>query len=659
LEADQEDDDDVYDKTSCWYEHSVESKTTAINDAETHIQQLTSEIDADTAASARLTTEIAQKEAELEADKASIASATQIRKKQYDEFTQEEKDLVESITAVKAALTVLAKHQSLVQVPAGSMSTIRKMLKDQLDRHGGALRQTLTLPQRKLVALLVGQAAVKNETNATKVTNVTNVTNVTSVTNAPSVTNATSVTKYDPQSGEIYGILQEMLEGFEEDLSLGRQEETDAKAQHSNLTKAKQDQIRVSSAQLQSKEAELALTDSRLAENQQDLADTTKTLGKDREALAALQQGSNLTQAEYEQRKARRSDEILAIAHALEILSADDAHDTFSRTFNPSFMQRSSAPQRTSSSSRRGRAAAVLASVASKSHSTSLSALAVEVQALDFTEVFASIDGMIGQLEQEQSDEVKEKDDCIQSLHVNEKEIAQKEHERSRYDVEIGDLQATIDRLGVEITELEEQNNKSFAIVQRAGEHRQAQHEEFLSTAANHNETLGLLGEAKSILEGYYGLTVAPAALPQVPPTGSPFDTYKDHGAAPTVIALIDQIIDDTEKMYADSVRAEEQQQKAYEREVNSASDSIQANDDSITHKRVALTDANDDLVHAEGARNSVDSNLNALAQTESQVHASCDFLLKNFDVTQGARAEEIQALRDAKAILNGAVFDS
>ena len=35
----------------------------------------------------------------------------------------------------------------------------------------------------------------------------------------------------------------------------------------------------------------------------------------------------------------------------------------------------------------------------------------------------------------------------------------------------------------------------------------------------------------------------------------------------------------------------------------------------------------------------------------------SCDFTLKNFDIRQEARDQEVEALRQAKAILSGAKF--
>lgn len=45
---------------------------------------------------------------------------------------------------------------------------------------------------------------------------------------------------------------------------------------------------------------------------------------------------------------------------------------------------------------------------------------------------------------------------------------------------------------------------------------------------------------------------------------------------------------------------------------------------------------------------------LEGLYRTNGDLHKSCDYILKNFDARQAARAAEINALNEAKAILSG-----
>merc|ERR1712176_1403966 len=112
-------DEEIYDQMACWCETNDKEKTKAIADAEAKIADLTVKIEELTASSARLNTEIKNLEKEVAANQEALDQATAIREKELAEFNAEEKDLLESISALKAAITVLSKHHSgsLLQLP--------------------------------------------------------------------------------------------------------------------------------------------------------------------------------------------------------------------------------------------------------------------------------------------------------------------------------------------------------------------------------------------------------------------------------------------------------------------------------------------------------------------------------------------------------------
>merc|ERR1712178_306980 len=85
-------------------------KTKSIADAEARISDLTTKIGELTASSARLNTEIKNLEKEVAENQDALDKATSIREKELAEFNAEEKDLLGSISALKAAITVLSKH---------------------------------------------------------------------------------------------------------------------------------------------------------------------------------------------------------------------------------------------------------------------------------------------------------------------------------------------------------------------------------------------------------------------------------------------------------------------------------------------------------------------------------------------------------------------
>merc|ERR1719482_1245662 len=119
LQKEAEEDEEVYDAIACWCETNDKEKTKSIAEAEAKIDNLTTKIEELTAQSARLTTEVKNLEVEVAKLQDGLDKATAIRQKELAEFNEEEKDLLESITALKSAITVLSKHHaSLLQLPA-------------------------------------------------------------------------------------------------------------------------------------------------------------------------------------------------------------------------------------------------------------------------------------------------------------------------------------------------------------------------------------------------------------------------------------------------------------------------------------------------------------------------------------------------------------
>merc|ERR1719174_770222 len=112
LQKEAEDDEEIYDAIACWCETNDKEKTKSIAEADAKIDDLTSKIEQLTAQSARLTTEVKNLEVEVAKLQDGLDKATAIRQKELAEFNEEEKDLLESITALKSAITVLSKHHA-------------------------------------------------------------------------------------------------------------------------------------------------------------------------------------------------------------------------------------------------------------------------------------------------------------------------------------------------------------------------------------------------------------------------------------------------------------------------------------------------------------------------------------------------------------------
>merc|ERR1719442_238390 len=196
---------------------------------------------------------------------------------------------------------------------------------------------------------------------------------------------------YAPQSGEIFGILRQMKETFEANLSDAQKEEMANQKAYEDLKAAKEAEIAAGQSQIDTKTQELADTDEKLAQAKEDIEDTRNSLAADEKFLMMLKEKCQMTDKEWEERQKTRQLEMEAVSKALAILSGDDAHDLFTKTFNPALLQEESRVQ----SLRQAKAAAAIQRVADKFHNPRLATLAYKVRLDAFTRVKKAIDDMI------------------------------------------------------------------------------------------------------------------------------------------------------------------------------------------------------------------------------------------------------------------------
>jgi len=633
LEKEAEEDEEIYDKMACWCETNDKEKTKSIADAEARIASLTTKIEELTAQSSRLNTEIKNLEKEVAANQEALDKATAIRQKQLAEFNGEEKDLLQSISALKSAVTVLSKHHggSLLQVPHTQQLRLAATLQHEMQKHAALLQGVLTRSERKVAAAFV--QAPEDYFDA----------------------EPTFKQSYAPASGEIFGILNQMKETFETNLSASQKEEMANQKAYEDLKAAKEEEIAAGQAQVDTKTQELADTDEKNAQAKQDIEDTRNSLSADEQFLMMLKEKCAMTDKEWEERQKTRQLEMEACSKALAVLSSDDAHDLFTKTFN--FIQASA--ESSEDSSRRSQASSLLSATAKKLNSPRLATLATQVRLDAFTRVKKAIDDMIAQLTQEKADEIRHKDFCVDEFNTNQLQTEKKEREKSDVIAKIEDLEMTIDELTKAIETLKSEIAEMQVQLKRAGEDREKQNKEFQGTVADQRETQKMLQAALNILAEFYGKAALLQQEPAGPPPPAGFEGYKKNAASGGVMSMLQQIINDAKAMEAECIRAEEDAQKAYEDFVKETNSSVEEKNKDIVNKSEIKAKAEADLVEAKETKESVMLELEQLSNYNAELHQSCDFVVKNFEVRQTARDEEVEALKQAKAILSGAKFEA
>jgi len=615
LAKEKEMDQELYDKLSCWCETNGKGKTAAIATANSRIDGLTSDIEAGTSKAAQLEQQIAGLKDEIAKNDAALRKADAMRQKDLAEFNADEKDLMQSIQSLGNAITVLSKHhQSFLQVDS----------KVQFAGIAHALqRANLTPDQKSQVAAFLQQPA--------------------------------GFQSYAPASGQIFGILKQMKETFETNLSESQKDEKQAAEDFANLKAAKTKEINSATAMVDSKTQELAQTEETLAANKQNLADTEDALAADTKFLADLKERCANADAEFEERTKARNEEQQAVAETIALLNSDEAHDLFGATMG--FAQK-----RVVSS--RQRAVEALRAAAKKTGSAMLARLAVAAKLDAFTKVKESIDEMVAELKVQQKDEVKHRDFCIAEFAENEKQTAIAQDELSDLKTSEEELTSTIDTLTTELSDANAEIAETKTQMKRAGEDREAENADFQQTVADQRAAQQILTFALNRLKQVYGFvqvksTVSsrshqePGAAAPPPPQG--FDEYKQNKHSGGVLSMIQEIIDESKTMENDAIRAENDSQAAYESFTKNSNASIKALMQAVQDKSEKKATAEAELVRAKSGIQKTLKDLESLNTYKGTLHASCDFVMDNFTVRQEKRAQEIEALSQAKAILSGA----
>merc|ERR1719378_1138534 len=104
---------------------------------------------------------------------------------------------------------------------------------------------------------------------------------------------------------------------------------------------------------------------------------------------------------------------------------------------------------------------------------------------------------------------------------------------------------------------------------------------------------------------------------------------------------MIQNVINDAKLMEKEAIAAEQDSQAAYESFVKNTNDEIAAAQKEITNKTENKAKAEEEHTQATADLKATMSALEQLASYAADVHKSCDFVLKNFEIRQTARAQE------------------
>jgi len=709
---------EMWEQQSCWCETNEKEKTKAIEDADVKTTDLQSEIESRSARHGVLSTDIAALKENIATEEDAVKTMMAIREKEAASFNDEEKDMMNAVTNLKNAIAVLSRHQkadaSLLQLDLPELASVRAVLRDVSLKYdlmlGDTPRGQMRSGHRGTAALLaVGSQqsgregldkvllrALDSGSGSSDVLPLNLAERMLSqIARAPTTgafvqsaeEQPNQYESYSSRSSSIFGVLSQMKDEFEANLSQAQKDELKARSDYEELYQSKTAAIAVAKEKLDGLQGEHADNNMALSNTKEDFELTRKQRTADVEFLSNLRLKCQALDKDWQERSATRSEEMKAVAEALAILKDDDARELTAKTV--SLLQVASHADSVADAEvrvRRSRAAAALrhaarepdfevgdlltawhsrtssALGASGGPKTQLATLAVSVELDGFTQVKEAMDKMVADLKEQQENEVNSKAHCVKELDTNEKATYKTSELKGDLESKLAMLATTIKELEGGIASAGEQITETKSAIKKASESREKDNAEFQTVVADQRATQAILKKALARLELFYKKKASKPALlqrvvrvvqAQTPPVQ--FDKYRKNSGSSTVMGLLEQIVEDSKKLEGEALAGEQESQADYESFVKDSNAVIGELEEAVTMKTKAVASAKMDSEETGSEHQSAVGELESLAEYKADLHGQCDFLLKNFEIRQKARLQEIEAIGQAKAILSGA----
>merc|ERR1719198_473899 len=349
----------------------------------------------------------------------------------------------------------------------------------------------------------------------------------------------------------------------------------------------------------------------------------------DEKFVAEMEVGCKTVDDEFAALSKIRGDELVALSDVLGILTSDEARDLFASSVGgaASFLQVEASTRARLTE----RAFEKIARMAKKHKNWMLMSLAVNVQLDAFTVVKEKMDKMLAELEKQQKDEYEKNEKCKQDIDSTEDDIWTAKREKKDLEEKNLDLSNTLETLAEEIKTLKQK------VLNMAMDRMKEFYEPSLMQVHMH------------------GKQPTPGAA-AAPPPPKP-KAYEKSGGAGGVMELIKMIIEESKRSEQELQTDENDAEKRYGDFVTATTKSIEAARGSIAEKEKQTAETESALSETKEGQLANKASLENLATLLTALHADCDFVMKYFKLRQEARQQEMDSIKEAKAILSGADF--
>jgi len=637
---------ELFDKAMCFCKKGGAALAKSIEGANTKIPQLESELKSGGAQKSQLSSDIVQAKSDKKAATTAMAEATAIRDKTARSFAKEASEQKADIAAMGKAIISINKGQTgFLQTP--SAAVLRRL----------TISTDLSISARDTLTAFLSE----------------------------STSSSSEDEDYEPQGGEIEGILEQMKETMQKDAASSATDEAGSIKDFDALMAAKTKEVNALQKEQESKIARVGETGVAIVNNQDDLENTEKSLAEDTKVLANLGNSCKIKASEWDARQKTRGEELVALSDTIKLLNDDDALELFKKTLpSASFLQL----QVTSKDQMRRARHVLRSSTRVRDFRLDLISMSMQGRKVNFGKVLGMLDDMVRLLKKEQVDDDKKKEYCASSFDKAEDE--QKDLSRSKSDLKkkMADEKEVIGTLAEEIEGLSAGIATLDKAVADATQIRQQENAAYKETMGANNAAVEIIGIAKNRMNKFYNPSLHKKAPKRklseedqivvnmggtAPPTEAPGGiagtgvTAFDQEEAPAlvqvsahshkangVIRMMDILISDVKKESAEAKFDEKDAQGEYETFMADSTTKRAADSKAVAEKEAAKADMASKLQSHGEEKKATTGELMANGEYSMNLHKECDWLVQNFDVRKTARVGEIDSLTKSKAVLSG-----
>jgi hypothetical protein len=643
----------LYEKFMCYCKTSGSDLSASIDAAETKIPELAASIKAASSRKVQLEEDLKSHQTDRSSAKRSMAEATALREKEKAAFDKLVNENEVNMAAMKKATTAISEGMGGSFLQSAGANVLRSLVE--------ARRDMSTGDRQDMVAFLSGQHG----------------------------------SEYAPASGEIVGILKTMLDEMTADQKDTVATEEAAVKAYTELMAAKKKEVAALTASIEQKMARVGELGVEIATMKNDAEDTADSLAEDQKFSADLKKNCAQKTGIHEEENAQRAAEVVALADTVKILNDDDALELFKKTLpgaSSSLIQ-----LQDTSAALRSEAKKALASVP-KSARMDFVLLALRGSKVGFDKIVKLIDDLVSTLKKEQVDDDSKKEYCVEQF--DESDDKKKALERSISDTEtvIEESKESVATLTDEIKALKASIVALDKSVAGATAQRKAENVEYKELMTSNAAAKELILFAKNRLLKFYNPAMHKAAperelsegdriyvneggdipteapggiantgiaafvqlrqrmVPAPPPATAAAYTKKS-GESGGVMAMMDLLVADLEKEMTVAETEEKNAKEEYESTMVDSADKRRQDSKTLTDKAAAKAHLEGVLEVSADEKKATTNELMGTSRYIASLHAECDWLVQYFDVRKQARADEIDSLEKAKAVLSGADY--